>query len=643
MSTAHDNSTTANEAPTNGEEEEVQPLRRHPNNDNHHESLDRRIIALIRQCPPPPDDDYQRNAHVIRPAFLASHLGLSLDDATSELCGLLSAVGGGGSKEGGGASFVFEKVESPDGHDGTTMTMVFTFPVDFEARALSYRRKADWYQRLKILAAVVVKVVKIVTAFGLIVSLAVLIVVGVCLLVAAIIALARGGGGGQRGNHHQILTHKLRYLLLQLRQILWLYAICGGGSQDDPFMREVAGDLAFVLSMCVGNPMHALFWMRMGRRRRLFGSSSGGSGWGQSSSWRMRNWRGGGNMDNDEGDDDDGVTMIRRGSWGNDSSSAREERPHRSNSSSFASSQSDSPQQRGLLSVAVEFLFGPNNATDNISTRDKRQGGLSMEELEKWRFRAAIIMALSTASEGKGVSLRELLPYTDNPPESVNDASALRETMKIIVYFNGKPAILPNSSSNALGGIDARFFFPEIMAEMESGIYDVAQQVMSLNSSKFAPPSNTNQSRKQSIASILYKRNNQDDDDVTNVSLGSIPQYLHEKPKVLTLLSQNQFGQCLLLGLLNYVGIVSVQSALMPGGLFDLSSSASSGNSRYRKRSTGDFWISFGSVVLLKLLKILRFYANLFFLLPLCRLVIVLIMNYFIDRRNRRRLRFVTE
>lgn len=553
----------------------------------------------------------------------------------------MSAVGGGED----GASFVFEKVESPEDTAGSiagkvaTTTMAFTFPPDFEARALSTRRKADFYQKMTSLAAVVVKAIKIFTAFGLIISLAVLIVAGICLLVVAIIAMARGGGG-QRGNHHQMLTHKLRFLLLQLRQILWLYAICGGGSQDDPFMREVAGDLAFVLSMCAGNPMHPSFWMRLGRRRSPFGSSSGGRGWGYSFPWRTRNGRDGRNFDND----DDGVAMIRRGSWGNDESRARDDGPLRSNSLSLMISQSDNQQQRGLLSIAVEFLFGPNDSINKRSTISDRPGGLSVEELERWRFRAAIIMALSTASEGKGLSLRELLPYTDNPPVSVNDASALRETMKIIAYFNGKPAIIPlesnsNSSSNAFGGLDARFFFPEIMAEMESGLNDVTQQVLSLNSSKFAPPSD-NQNPKHNIVSILYKSNNPVEDGDTSISMGSMPQYIYERPKFLTHLSQNQFGQCLFLGLLNYIGIVSVQSAVMPGGVFDLSINVSSSS---RERSSGYFWISFGSVVILKLLKILRFYANLFFLLPLCRLSILMIMNYFIERRNRRRLSFVTE
>jgi hypothetical protein len=399
-------------------------------------------------------------------------------------------------------------------------------------------------------------------------------------------------------------------------------------------MREVAGDLALMLSCCVGSPMNMWFWMRMSGRRRRGGGLyelSQRRGWGSSYSWRSRNGR---RIDDVEDEDEDGVAMIRRGLWGN---SQEEDEPRRSDSSSSFG------QQRGLLSVAVEFLFGPN---DNANTTiDSRQGCPSSEELEKWKFRAGIIMSLAAASEGRGVTLRELLPYTDNPPASASDASALRETMKIVTYFNGKPA--DNASSEASGGIDAPFFFPEIMAEMENGIFDV-RKIMSLGSSDFAPPTDTAMNR--GIANLLYK-NSEDEDGVT--TSGSIPQYFYERPKFLTHLSKQQFGQCLFLGTLNFIGVISVQSALMPGGLFDLSiaaamatdadNSGATMSPRHRRHFNRNMWISFGSVVVLKLLKVLRFYANLFFLLPLIRLVILMFTNYCIDRRNQRRLSFVTE
>ena len=597
---------------TSNNEEEVQPLSSAAND----ESLDQRILKLVHQC------TTDSNQYVIRPAYLASHLGLSLDDATSELCGLMSAVGGGED----GASFVFEKVQTPD---ASTMTMVFTFPSDFEARALSYRRKMNWYQRLVNFTTVLVKAVKIFTAFGLIISLAVVMIAGICLLVAAVVAMARGGG--RNNNNHQVLMRKLRFLLLQLRQILWLYAICGS-DQGDPFMREVAGDLALMLSCCVGNPMHMWFWMRMGGRRRRGG---GLFRYSQRRGWGMRNWRG-----DNQIDDEDGVAMIRRGSWGNNH---HEEVPPPDSSSSFEST-SSSLQQRGLLSVAVEFLFGPSDNENETNTTNNIQGDITQDELNKWKFRAAIIMSLSAASEGKGVSLRQLLPYTDNPPTSINDASALRETMKIITYFNGKPA--DNALSDSIGGIDAHFHFPEIMAEIETEIFAMSQNIMSLSSSTFAPPSNSIQ---PSITKLLYRS---EEDELMYDASGSMPQYLYEKPKFLTHLSKKQFSQCLFLGALNFIGVISVRSALLPGGLFDLSIAAAlavdaddagDASSRRRRRHNRDMWISLGSVVALKVLNVLRFYANIFFLLPIVRLVILMVLNYCIDRRNQRRMSFAAE
>jgi hypothetical protein len=199
--------------------------------------LEERILAVVRRSRR--DDEGGGSGggrRTVRPAILASELGLSIEEATRELCGLLSAVGGGED----GASFAFERVGMPaaaaggDGHgdgassssaavaaaDGATTTMTFTFPADFEERALRHRRRSDLGRRLRALMMVIVKAVKIFTAFGLVISLAVLIIAGICLLVAAVVAMARGGGGGEgggRGNQH--LMRKLRYLFFQLRQV----------------------------------------------------------------------------------------------------------------------------------------------------------------------------------------------------------------------------------------------------------------------------------------------------------------------------------------------------------------------------------------------------------------------------------------
>ncbi|KAL9188731.1 hypothetical protein ACHAXT_007109 [Thalassiosira profunda] len=545
--------------------------------------LDERILSIVRRVP--------KNAEgrrTIRPALLASELGLSVEDATKELCGLLSAVGGGED----GASFVFERVEMP-GVDGgkaaaaTTTTMVFSFPEDFAARAKRFRRSAEWKQRLHALTVGVVKAVKVFTAFGLIISLAVLIIAGICLLVAAVIALARGGhGGGGHRNHP--LMHRLRYLFFQLRQILWLYAICGSAvdGNQDPFMREVAGDLAFMLSLCCGNPMHPFFWFRVGGMRRRWA--------------RVRRTRGWGGYDGEM----DGITMMREGAWGGDNDQSAQ--PSR-RGSSFNSAE----QQRGLLSIAVEFLFGPSDAPSGSS------GMPPPKELEKWKFRAYIVMTLSTTSEGNGVSLRDLLPYVDNPPASAEDPSAIRETLRIVTYFNGRPV----DSDEASSGLDARFCFPEIVSEMD------CQRLVTLGGSKFAPPAF---SGSRPLSTILYRDEGADFGSSENAS-GGIPDYLYEQPLVLTELSREHFGQCALLGLLNFVGVIWIRNAMAPGGLLELSAA----------RSRNGSLMALASILVLKLMNVLRFYAVLFFMLPFCRLVIVLVRNWLVERRNKRRLSFV--
>mmetsp|Transcript_8370 Transcript_8370/g.12574 ORF Transcript_8370/g.12574 Transcript_8370/m.12574 type:complete len:583 (+) Transcript_8370:37-1785(+) len=560
------------------------------------------ILELVRKSSSENNED--KHCHVVRPAQLVSSLGLSIEDATRELCGLLAAVGGGED----GASFVFEKVELPDSAAATT-SMVFTFPHDFEKRALRHRRNADFKQRLRTLSIGIVKAAKIFTAFGLIISLAVLIIAGICLLVAAVIAMARGGHGGGGGHRNHPLMHRVRFLFFELRQILWLYAICGGsmgGNHQDPFLREVAGDMAMMMSVCCGNPMHIFFWMRMGRMSRR---------------WRpggevARRW-GGSTYNNDM----DGIAMMRRGTWGDDNDTQQ----------SQSTSLNRTNEQRGLLSIAVEFLFGPSDDEGgNASTTSRR-------DLERWKFRASIIIALSSSSGGNGVSLRELLPYVDNPPKSADDASAVSEAMKIVTYFNGKPVDCDSGSGNCM---EARFCFPELMAEMNHDINATAQKLFSLGSSEFAGSSSD-------ISSILYKEDEDTSYSITSSSSDGTPLYLYERTFVLTGLSKEQFGQCVFLGLLNFVGVVWIQNALSPGGLLQLpvaaavTATAASGSSRRRKSPGSDTLIVAASFLILGLFKILRFYAGLFFAIPLSRLVIILLRNYGVQRRNERRQQFI--
>ena len=92
--------------------------------------LDSKVLETVRSDP----------ELKIKPARLASELGISIEDATAELCGLLRAVGST-------ATFTFETVELelPDSSNTSsaksskfvTSTMVFQFPPDFEKRARS--------------------------------------------------------------------------------------------------------------------------------------------------------------------------------------------------------------------------------------------------------------------------------------------------------------------------------------------------------------------------------------------------------------------------------------------------------------------------------------------------------------------------
>ena len=90
---------------------------------------------------------------------------------------------------------------------------------------------------------------------------------------------------------------------------------------------------------------------------------------------------------------------MRRGTWGDDGDNAS----RRNNSWSSARSSSNhgsGDQERGLLSIAVEFLFGPSSGDDAGDSSSNLP--LSSKELEKWKFRAAVIMTLSSESLGNG-------------------------------------------------------------------------------------------------------------------------------------------------------------------------------------------------------------------------------------------------
>ena len=550
--------------------------------------FDERVIAVVRAAP----------NHTLRPARLSSELGISVEDATAELCGLLRAVGGGE----GGATFTFEEVGGDGGDDvdggtaaKTAITMTFTFPPNFEARARRYKRTNDAKQTILSALDVAARALKVFVAFGLIISLAVLSVASIMAMVAALVALARGGGDGRQRSE---LMRKIRSLIFTLRQMLWCYAVFGPGldSGHDPFLRQTAGDLWLVLSMFCGNPFSFGFWWRanmLNRRRRR---------WGQG--WGSRHYA----YDSASvGSDDEVVHLVSRGESGQ-----QHDNNGRNGTNTVASTSADDEGYRGLLSVVVEFLFGPSPFPPGPT------------ELERWKLRGAVIIALSSKASQQGVSLEELAPYSDNPPASLEDISSIvSEGLRVVSHFNGVPVLEGNDAttcSRSTTSSKARFIFPELMAEASmtttansfSHLYPdlspfVWERMLYAKDSPHALGGNTNGSGNQRSLSMRDGFN-------------ACPDQLYEKYHVLTKLQSKQFGQCCLLGFLNFVGIFWLRQSIGRGGLLEISNRA--------------LYVTADGIS-----AVLYFYSKLFFALPLARLVVfVVCCNYcFVRRRNERR------
>lgn len=309
--------------------------------------------------------------------------------------------------------------------------------------------------------------------------------------------------------------------------------------------------------------------------------------------------------------------MVRRGEWGDEDRRGSAGRwgwgrndadvaPARS-----AQTAGEQEEYRGLLSVAVEFLFGPEPFHPGP------------DDADRWKLRGRAVVALSVSSameeKGGGVALSDLVPYVDRPTSSLDDAAGINaEGLRIVSHFNGKPA----SSSQKDPKEEARFVFPELMAEAESG-------------DLFGPPSKRTVADYDSAENLLFVRTSSllslsapeggrtlgspvstvDDDD----SAHPPPQlYLRERRHVLTKLDQSQFGRCCLLGFLNAVGVRWLSSSVRRGGLL------------YIRNAT-----LFGAAD--GLLGVLRFYSVLFLALPLGRLGVISLLNRGVEERNRRR------
>lgn len=495
------------------------------------ESLDKQIIAVIEAAP----------HRTVRPARVAAELGISVNDACAELCGLLAAVGGGSD----GASFTFENIDGQD-------VMVFQFPPDFAQRALRRRRYDDFWSSSRRAFSVGIRVLKIVTAFGLILSLLILCVAAIIGLVAVLVGLSRGENRG--GGHRTLLMRQIRSLFFTIRQLLWFYAVFAPTSEgQDPFLREIAYDLSLVLSCCCGNPGSLFYWFRaerLARRRR----------------GALRRWGRTGVMESDVA----GVSLVREGSWG------------QTESSRSADLRSAEEVHRGILSIAVEFLFGPESASPDDAS-------------QVWKLRAAVIVNRSSAVNG--VALKAFAPYLDYPPLSLQNekAAVVEQSLMIVAHFNG----IPNSASSD-DQTDAEFVFPELMAE--------------------------------STASARYEHRRVSDGGgwgdflCVQGSHGSwsgsneIPEILEEERYRFTRMTSKQLSHCALLGILNLIGVLWLGQSVAEGGVLEVG-----------KGSTlSSFLSSF-------LMPLLRGYALLFLVIPTVRLALLVFLNYRRLERNKRR------
>jgi hypothetical protein len=493
--------------------------------------LDVKIIGIVKSL----------SDRSIRPARLATELGISVNDACAELCGLLAAVGGGQD----GASFRFEKVGGQD-------VMVFEFPPDFEKRALRKRRYDDFWSSCRHVLCVGFRAMKIITAFGLILSLLILCVAAAAGLIAALVALSRDGSRG--GGHRTILMRQFHSLFYTIRQLLWFYAAFGPDTEGQhPFLREIAYDLSLVLSCCCGNPGSIFYWMRasqLSRRRNRI----------------ARGWR----SDAIESDIE-GVSLIRRGGWGEADSNR---------------TVAGEDGYRGLLSVAVEFLFGPTQSSPaDLSS-------------SVWRLRAAVIVSHCSTTNG-GVALEALAPYVDYPPESFDTGSSVivEQGLLIVSHFNG----IPSQASPVQDMVMATFIFPELMAESELSVQYVHSPV----------------SDDGTWADILYAK---DEGIVSNSKKTELPDHYREERCRFTNLTRGQLSLCVTLGILNLIGVVWLGQSVGKGGVLEL-----------EKKS------ALATILVGILLPLLRSYGLLFLALPAARLISIILVNVGRKRRNDRR------
>ena len=480
--------------------------------------------------------------------------------------------------------------------------MVFSFPLDVQKRAYRNRRKEDFQAWCWQMLGVACRALKIITAFGLILSLCILTLATIVAIVAGIVAMSTQQNNNNNSHHQRnMLLRQLRTLFYTMRQLLWMHALFGHHIEgQDPFLSELSYDMFLLSSICCGNPGSFFWWYRMSqlnrRRRRvrrgwggrgLFGARSSTSSSGGGDTWNANN-----EMDSEV----EGVRLLRRGEWGQQQ---QEQRPQQMTADS---------EHRGLLSIAVEYLFGPTPFQPGPT------------ETDVWKLRAAAIIQISgdnaTRVNGMpGVSLDQLSAYMDTPPKSTEDvATIVKEGLLTVSHFNGVPAS-DAASTDTAAPHRARFLFPELMAESQfAARYDECLQNVD----------DGDDGATGSWGAFLCARNQPNALTRTPLRTGDsamVPVCLHEKLFKFTELQSDQFTYCVFLGILNLVGVIWLRSSLNPpNGVLQIQDGT---------------WLA--TVIKHGLMKVLFYYAILFFALPAGRLLVILFLNSRRTQRNRQR------
>jgi hypothetical protein len=220
------------------------------NRQDNHPPLDSWVIEIIRQMKP---------NYTIWPAKLATELGISIDDASSELCGLLWAIGSL-------KTFWLESIPSDlkltsksKGTSCPTVTMVFCFPPDFEKKAHATRCKEDMKEVWWNILYALIKILKVIVAFSLIIALAVILIGGLCIVLASVVALSWNDGCGGGDHNHRFIGYS-RSICSSLRELLWIFSLGRGFdhfNDIDPFLAETA------YTHALWRPSFICFWLGM--------------------------------------------------------------------------------------------------------------------------------------------------------------------------------------------------------------------------------------------------------------------------------------------------------------------------------------------------------------------------------------------